>query len=153
MITGTEYYCRLARISKQKLINRTGLSRVVVQDLFSGRKAMKRSALQYMRVAEALDVTIDQLLQRYDESELGDGDRASFPSRTEDLRNCVAVYRRKKGLTYAQLGERLGGKTRACGHEACIGEHPRKKHVKVLAAYEGITPEEFCKLYASDTEV
>ena len=33
---------------------------------------------------------------------------------------------------------------------ACASEEAGKKHVRVLAAYEGITPEQFRLLYAED---
>ena len=149
-ITGVEYFTRKSRMNRKKLAAMAGISPSTFTRMCSGEGIMQRSVLLYARVAEVFGVEIAQLLETYDDSELGVGNKAAYPCRTANLDNCVAVYRQRQGLTLAQLGARLGGKTRACAQLACAEETPRKKHIKVLAAYEGITPEEFCRIYAPE---
>lgn len=147
MITGTEYCRRKARISQNTLAKRSGVSLVTVRRMCWAVNPETTTLTTYMRVAEALGVSIRQLLQDRDESELEDGDRAAYPSQTDNPNNCLTVYRHEHGLSLEQLGQRLGGKTRECARRACASEHPPKKHIKTLAAYEGVTPEEFCREY------
>ena len=153
MISGTEYHRSKARMSIRRLAERAGVSVAVLQKLCGGEPPLSTPLEKYMRVAEALGVSIADLLRMHDERELDIGDQAAYPSRTEQMTNCVAVYRRAKGLTYEQLALRLGSPNRECGRRACMTAHAGKKHVRVLAAYEGITPEQFRKMYAPDKGV
>ena len=150
MITGTEYYRLKARISQNTLAKRAGVGLVTVQRMCWGIQPQTTALSTYMRVAEALGVSVHQLLRDRDESELEDGDHAAYPSRTGSPNNCLAMYRQEHGLSLEQLGQRLGGKTRECVRQACASEHPPKKHIRTLAAYEGVTPEEFCREYGRD---
>ena len=153
MISGVKFYQRKARMSQHKLAELAGVSGFLLQRMNAPDKQKSISLANYIRVAEVLRVPVSALLEQHDDSELADGDRVRYPSRTENLNSPVAVYRKRHGITLEQLGERLGGKTRACAQLACAEEHPRKKHIRVLAAYEDITPEEFCRLYAPEKEV
>ena len=153
MITGMEYYARKSQTSRRRLAALAGISPVTFYAMCAGEGIMKRSVALYERAAEFFGVEVSQLLQSYDDSELSTHDCIRYPSRTENLSNPVAVYRKQHNLTYAQLGERLGNKTRECARQACAAKHPRKKHIRVLAAYEGVTPEQFCRLYAPNVEV
>ena len=152
MISGTEYYRRKARLSLRTLSKRTGIAVPLLRKLCDD-PPMTTSTEIYMRVAAELGVKAMALLEQHDESELDVGDQAAYPSRTECMTNCVAVYRRQKGLNYEQLALRLGSPNRECGRQACALEMPRKKHVRVLAAYEGISPEQFRARYAPGKEV
>lgn len=147
-----EYYTRKSRMNRNKLAALAGISPATFHAMCTGKGTMKRSVVLYERVAEVFGVEISQLLQTYDVSELGAHDRIIYPSRTENLNNCVAVYRRRHGLTLAQLGQRLGGKTRECARQACASDRPPRKHIQALAAYEGVTPEAFCRKYGRDAE-
>lgn len=153
MISGTEFYRSKARMSIRELSERSGVCAAVLVKLCGGEPPMNTPLSVYMRAAEALDVSLADLLKMHDERELDIGDQAAYPSRTECMTNCVAVYRRTKGLTYEQLARRLGSPNRECGRQACAGERAGKKHVRVLAAYEGITPEQFRQQYATDKGV
>ena len=152
MISGTEYYRRKARLSVLELSRRTGIAATLLRKLCDD-PPMTTSTMIYMRAAAELGVMAMDLLEQHDERELDVGDQAAYPSRSEQMTNCVAVYRRAKGLTYEQLALRLGSPNRECGRRACMTEQAGKKHVRVLAAYEGITPEQFRKMYAPDKGV
>lgn len=150
MITGTEYFRLKARISQKALARRAGVGLVTIQRMCWAVNPETAALATYMRVAEALGVSVHQLLRDRDESELEDGDHAVYPSRTGSPNNCLAAYRREHGLSLEQLGQRLGGKTRECARLACASERPPQKHIRTLAAYEGVTPEEFCREYRRD---
>ena len=153
MISGTEYYRRKARMSLRELSERSGVSDPVLQKLCSGKPPEETPLIMYMRVSEALDVSIGELLKMHSKRELNAGDHTAYPSRTDCMTNCVAVYRREMGLTYAQLAQLLNSPNRECGRQACIGERAGKKHVRLLAAYERISPEEFRRRYTRDKGV
>ena len=153
MISGTEYYRRKARMSMRELSERSGVSDPVLKKLCSGEPPMTTPLSMYMRVSEALNVSIQDLLKMHDQKELDVGDHTAYPSRTDCMTNCVAVYRRAKGLTYAQLALRLDSPNRQCAQLACAGEKAGRKHVRLLAAHEGITPEQFRQMYTQDKGV
>ena len=146
LITGTEYFRRLAGLSQTRLARLAGYTAPVIYRMCSGTNAIERSIKFYMRVAEVLGVTAGQLLQNYDGTQMGDG--IVYPSRTECLSNCIATYRRLKSLTLEQLGQRLGGKSRECARVVCASINPCWWHIDALAAFEGISPDEFRILYA-----
>ena len=152
MISGTEYYRRKARLSLLELSRRTGITAALLRKMCN-EPPMSTSTDIYMRAAAELGVKVMDLLEQHDESELDVGDHTAYPSRTDRMTNCVAVYRRAKGLTYAQLARQLGSPNRQCAQLACSGEKAGRKHVRLLAAHEGITPEQFRQMYTQDTEV
>ena len=148
-ITGINYWRRRRGLSVQALAKMTGIHVSKIRDLEQGRAKHQPSLNDYNRLAKALGVTIDDLIETHRESELeGRGNFSSYNSRTDDLNNCVAVYRRQKGLTYVQLAARWGAASLECGRKACSRAKPSPKHVKALAKYEGITEEEFCRKYS-----
>ena len=152
-IYGTEFLRRKARMSLRVLSERSGVSTAVLRKLCKGEPPMSTPLMIYMRVSEAFEVPIADLLREHSESELDAGDHTAYPSRTDGQQNCVAVYRRVKGLTLEQLAQLLGSSNRQCAQLACAGEKAGRKHVRLLAAHEGISPEEFRQIYAPDKEV
>ena len=98
-----------------------------------------------------LNVPIDDLLVPHDETDLDEGGYIP-PSRTENLQNCISVYRHTKSLTFRVLGNRLGGISRERARSICASNTPTEKHIQKLAAYEGVSPEVFRTLYAPQME-
>ena len=118
-----------------------------------GTEYHRRKARMSLReLSELSGVSIADLLRVHSESELEAGNHTAYPSRTDGRQNCVAVYRRVKGLTLEQLAQRLGSSNRQCAQLACSGEKAGRKHVRLLAAYEGISPEQFRQKYAPNKE-
>jgi transcriptional regulator with XRE-family HTH domain len=149
-INGIRYNRMKQRLSLMELADRAGMlynslgriERLHNLDSIGGRTTLYLS--------DALGVSADELLKFYDSSLLDEGDKAPYPSRTENLNNCVAVYRRAKGLTYADLAKRLGITTKEGGRQACSRDVPSPKHIQALASYEYISPEEFLLLYSPE---
>ena len=148
LISGVKYHRSKAKLGRDKLASFAGISRGTLWNMEASCELPDISSVLYMRLAEALHVSVEELLTPHDDSELEDGDKTAYPSKTENLKNPIAVYRKQHGLTVAQLGERLGGKSKEWGRQACASEHPSEKQIEALAACEGITPEEFLRLYA-----
>ena len=152
MITGIDFWRRQRRLSIQALAQMTGIGIAKLRDLAKGTNKRNTPTSVYMDLSKALDIDVDDLLKIYPESELeGMGSFCSYDSKTDNLNNCVAVYRRRKGLTYAQLAARWGAASLESGREACSRAEPRPAHVKALAAYEGISEEEFRRKYSGTT--
>ena len=148
MISGIEFLRRKARMTQSEVAAGAGISVALLGKLSVPYPKMTTSLAIYMRIADVFHVAVDDLLELHDEQELDLGDRVTYRSRTENLENCVAVYRREKNLSLEQLGQLLGGKTKECARLGCASAEPKKKHIRILAAHEGITPEAFCRLYA-----
>ena len=68
--------------------------------------------------------------------------------KTNDRLNLIAMYQIEERLTNKQLANILGESVgRACA--ARDMHRAPQKQVKILAAYEGLSVEEFCELYAA----
>ena len=152
MINGIEYYRRKRGMSIRALAEKSELSVPYVRSLLHG-KGCETALRQYMRLSNALGTPIDTLLPNYDENELDVGRYCTYGSQTEDRGNCITVYRHRKGLSYRQLALRMGCATRESGRQACMHAVPKEKHLRALAAYEGISPEEFCRRYSGEDEI
>lgn len=148
LITGVKYHRSKARMSRRELAELAGVTTSILQKMDLCHEVTNITLTFYMRVAEALRVPVEELLKLHDDSELEDGDRTAYPSRTENLQNPVAIYRKHYGLTLAQLGDRLGDKSKEWARQVCADETPQQSPIQALAAYEGITPAEFLLLYA-----
>jgi hypothetical protein len=109
------------------------------------------SAHHYRKVADALKVTIDDLI-RIDFTYIGDDfpKRSPYTSKTENLSNCITVYRRNNLLTYDRLAIRLGVTTRERARQICSSKTPLLKHIETLAKFENISTMEFIKKYSSE---
>ena len=152
MITGIDFWRRQRRLSIQALAQMTGIGIAKLRDLAKGTNKRNTPTSVYMDLSKALAADVDDLLKIYPESELeGLGNYCSYASKTDSPRNCIAVYRRQKGLTYEQLAALWGSPCRESGREACARAEPRPKHIKALAAYEGISEEEFRRKYSGTT--
>ena len=148
MISGTEYYRRLRRMSRLEMAKRMGVSRYVVTRILRERTAENLSLQHLVSAAAVLDVKLDELLIPRDEEEL-DGGGYIPPSGSGNPRNCIAVYRREKSLSLQSLGQRLGGLSREWARQVCAAEKPSPRYVALLAEREGITSEEFRQKYAA----
>lgn len=63
----------------------------------------------------------------------------------KSIKNCVAVYRDKKNLTFKELGN-IVGVTKQRAEQICKS-NIRKSTIKSFAEYEGISVEEFKMIY------
>lgn len=142
-ITGTEFYRKKARMTVAELAAMTGVG---IGKLHNMEKAYKPTmcASSFIKVADAFGITVDELLEGYDDSMLRPGDRVTYRRKgaSEDPINCIANYRCEENLSYAQLGVILGV-TRERAHGICHADVAPDKHVASLARHEQISVEEF----------
>ena len=97
--------------------------------------------------AKALGVSMDEIVREYPNRILSAGDHPSTESRTENPHNCLSQYRKTKNLTFEELAIRLGNSTREAGRIACVRSVPLDKDIQKLATFEGISVEDFRRLY------
>ena len=148
MITGTEYYRRLYRMRQKDLSRKSGVDHATLHRILHSDNPNTMYLHNYVRLADALGVTIDDLLTPHDERELG-GTGYIPLSNSENPCNPIATYRRQKSLTLKILGERLGGITKERVRKLCASDHPSQKHIHTLALYEGLSDVEFCIKYTA----
>jgi transcriptional regulator with XRE-family HTH domain len=148
-MSGVKYYRIKQGLSREKLAKITGISIPTLIKMENATKPGKISARHYRKVADALKVTIDDLIKT-DFSDISDDfpKRSHYTSKTENLVNCIAVYRRNNMLTYERLAVRLGLTTRERARQICASEIPLLKHLATLAKYENISVEEFIQRYS-----
>lgn len=102
----------------------------------------------YLRLADALGVTLDELLKDYDPSLLRAGDRHAYAGGPKPPHNPIAVYRSDENLSLQQLAWRLGVTSREWARRVCNEDTVSPLHLGRLAAYEGISEAEFRQRYA-----
>ncbi|MCR5137171.1 MAG: helix-turn-helix domain-containing protein [Oscillospiraceae bacterium] len=147
-INGIKFFRQKNRINNAQLAERAGVSVATIIKL--EKKIDKKTKLSTCKaIADALGVSIEMLLDNYDESDLLDGDNRRTSKRKEFGSSEIAVYCSKHNLTFQQLADRLGMKSRERARQLCQENEAKIKHIKRLAAYEGLSIEEFCELYAA----
>ena len=147
---GVEFYRRKARMTRQELADKAGIPLSCVCSLENNLRRTSRFDL-YLAVSDALGVPVDALLGDYDEALLLPGDHrvAKIKDHNKPVANCIAEYRRIENLSLDQLGGLLGV-TRQMAHKLCKRTQPQDKAVSLLAAHEGISPEDFMVRYAPE---
>lgn len=109
-----------------------------------------RTALQ---IADALGITLDQLVEeRTDRDSVSLSKLAGAKSNTANPENALEKYRQRKGISFQELAFRLGNNTREGGRKACVRERALDKHISAIAAFEGISTEEFLMLYGGKND-
>lgn len=147
-ITGLEYYRCRRHITKLALKEQTGISMNSIGLWGNNPGAMEHACIdRLLRLAEALDVTLDQLCEVHALSELSDGDRPARSSAREFPVNCLTVYRQRENLSFECLAARMGLTTREAARVNCMRKEPRERYIRALAKYERISADEFRSRY------
>lgn len=146
-MNGIYYWRKKCGLTVKELAELSGLSIVSIQKL--EKQVCKTTTLSaYMKIADALGRTVDQLLDSYDPHTLNAGESRRKSSRKALEGNIIALYCRHEDLSYQQLANRLGVTSRERARQLCRTQDAPEKHVSRLAAYEAIPVEEFIKRYA-----
>lgn len=147
-MNGIRYHRIQNGASQMTLADRVGVGYWTIRKYESPDYSGNGSTDVYVRIGDALGVTLDELLSdNYPEIPdpfAGHGMRRSSTAVSE---NPLTVYRNVYSLTFSELAVRLGNSTKESGRQACATSVPLEKHINALAAYEGITPEEFLTKY------
>lgn len=153
-MTGVEYYRRKRQLTRPALSARSGLSKQTLANYEQKGIPDRTSVPPLLNLADALGVTLDELLTDYDGSELTTADRIRRGSKIDSPRNAVSNYRIAHNLRYQELADRLGVSGRETARVICKRETARRKHILALCEYENLSPEEFleCYLPSDDNE-
>lgn len=150
LISGVEYWRCKRRVSTTELKELIGCAGATAQAWKNPNRLLGMSDFScVIAVADRLNVTIDQLFEVHSTAELEAGDRAQRETKYHPSSNCLSRYRIEKGLSYAQLGERMG-LTRQRVQIACKQKTAPESGVKRICRYEQLTPAEFCTRYGGE---
>jgi|BioPla2DNA2_1021312.scaffolds.fasta_scaffold12938_6 transcriptional regulator with XRE-family HTH domain len=148
-MNGVKYYRLKRGIKSITLAQKTGISIGTIKNMERATKPGKISAVNYCKVADVLQVSIDDLLKNnYPDPGVEVPYRAPYPSRTANVKNLIYIYRRTYNITCQQLAHILGLKSRERARQLCSTKTPSEKHIKTLAAHEGISIDEFKNKYS-----
>lgn len=150
-MTGVSYWRMKRHLSKKELAEKAGVSFTFISKL-EKRYAPESAFVLYIWLADALNVTVDGLLEEYNEAELSLGDHGTY-RKTEGKHkvvNCIAEYRKEENLTYQELSSILGIASRERARQICNALSPSKKHMKVLAERENLSVADFIARYDPD---
>ena len=146
-MTGVEYWRMKKQISAANLAAKANVG---VTTVFNMERAFNPTALSgpYIKLADAMDVPVDNLLMEYDPSTLKASDRVTYRWKNKPLvfANCIAYYRHEENYSLQQLGNILGV-TRERARGICNEKEAPRKHIATLAKKEGISIEEFFLRY------
>ena len=146
IMNGIEYYRRKRHMTVKDL---SAASHVTGDTIRSLEKHIQdtTSLNIYRRLAEALSVTVDELILEYSCDDLAVGDRPT--SRRGDSRcNCIDKYRWEENIPLDELARRMGIGSKERARQVCNMPLPSRKNLLKLAEYENISVDEFETLYA-----
>ncbi len=149
LISGMEYWRCKKQIRKRDIDSIMG-SGSSYQKWSRPDRLLEMSCIQnLLQAADFLEVTVDQLFEVHSVAELADGDRPQYHSKYADPGNCLSNYRIIKGLSFQQLGERLGVSPQYA-QILCQDSRTPASGIERICAYEKMTPEEFVELYGRE---
>ena len=149
-MTSVEYYRSKRGLTRPALAARSGLSVATLMNYEQKGIPGHTAVTPLLNLADALGVTLDELLCEHDKSELTTKDRIKRKSRIDSPRNAVSNYRIAHNLRFQELADRLGVGSRESARVICRRPTARRKHILTLSGYEKISPEEFLELYLPD---
>ena len=149
-MTSVEYHRRKHGLSQSTLAAKTGISVMTIQNYEHGGIPGHTSVTPLLNLADALGVTLDELLLEHDGAELTSKDRTRHRSYIDSPCNAVSNYRIAHNLRFQELADRLGVGSRESARVICKRKTARWKHILTLSGYEKISPEEFLELYLPD---
>lgn len=149
---GIEMFRLKQHRSMQSLIDLTGLTYQTIKSM-EAESSPDRPCSYYMKLSQALGVTVEELIADYPESMLDAGDHYVRASCSSHPDNCLARFREEHNLNFEQLSVLLGLKGRESARVACKSAVPKPEHVVKLAKLKGIGEKEFRRRYGrAETE-
>lgn len=148
LISGVEYWRCIRQVRKSDLVTILGSSKAY-QNWAKPETLLEASGIEnLLKIADLLDVTVDQIFEIHSVAELRDGDRPQRQSKYADPNNCLSNYRIRNGLSFQQFAARLGV-SHQYAQELCQGSNASKTGIKRICAYEKMPPDEFMRAYGS----
>ena len=145
-VTGLELNRRRRHMSEATIaaLAGVGTSRVVRLENHGGSLGSYGETL--VRIANVMDLSVDELFRKHSAEELTEGDRSHAEATSKNRKNCIDNYRVQYNLTFRELGRRLGT-SHECARKVCCTDVGKKKYVARLAAAEKLPLEEFRRRY------
>ena len=153
-ITGVEFYRRKRKMKQRELAEKSGVSVAAIEawgdpEKLEGCVSVRKGLLP---IANALAISLEQLLEVHDCNELEDGDRVHCPCSLKSSGNCVSNYRLTKNVTYRTLGSYLAI-SREMARKICNADRERLvnhygDYVAMLADRESISSVDFYRIYS-----
>ncbi len=149
-MNGVRYYRILNNYSVGELSRLTGVSFATIKSMEQvGRDSAygNISSGSYMKLRHFFGVPLDELL-REDLPDLEEPPRRGgiLGSEKESQNNVIAVYRKQNRLSLRRIAGILG-----CSYQhisdVCVGLTAPEKYIRILAERDGISAEEFLKIY------
>ena len=106
------------------------------------------SSALLVRIADALNVTVDQLAMEYPEDSITPGDHpVGRYTMASDRLTPVGLYCRAHNISLNEYAALAGKHSRQSAQYAWVKPRPFLEEVEPLARREGLTPEVFLALY------
>lgn len=147
---GAELIRRRMHLQKQVVADAVGITTTTLK-LLEEEVPGSMSLYIYLSLAEYYGVTIDDLLEEYPDDAAGLGAHPPTESGREQETNCLTWYRRAYNLSFHELATLLGKNHRYFANKACAELVAREEYVEILAAREGISPDEFRARYSKSS--
>ena len=145
-VTGLELNRRRRHMSEAAIAAMAGVgtSRVVRLENHGGELGSYGETL--VRIANVMDLSVDELFRKHRAEELEKGDRSHAAAESKNRKNCIDNYRVQYNLTFRELGRRLGT-SHECARKACCPNTAREEYAARLAFAEKLSLEAFQKRY------
>ena len=105
-----------------------------------------------LRLSDALDMTLDELMDDYPEDALGPGDHPTAKYTAEVALNAVGRYCRSHNISLPQYARMAGIKSRQSARRVWSKRKLKPSNIFPLAQLEGITVKEFIHRYTTTTK-
>jgi len=153
MMVGLEYFRIKRGLSCQELAQLAGVSSTRVFSYVNyarkGGGSRGRSHV-WLAFSNALTTPVDDLLRSDYPGLIDRTNRLKFrEAKTANNSNPITQYKLRHCLSLPELAARLGKTSRECARLACAADIPADKHIRALAAYEGISVREFLNTYTN----
>lgn len=145
-VTGLELNRRRRHMSEAAIaaLAGVGTSRVVRLENHGGSLGSYGETL--VRIANVMDLSVDELFRKHSAEELTKGDRSHAEATSKNRKNCIDNYRVQYNLTFRELGRRLGT-SHECARKVCCTDVAKEKYAARLAFAEKLSLEAFQKRY------
>lgn len=142
------YYRLKHQLTQEGLAKKVGVSKGTISKYERAARPSGGRGHNYNAISRFFRVPMNELLESKEDTTHRNQVQTIRESRTENMKNCITVYRHAHGLTFKALASLLDRTSRECARQACERDVPVKEHINTLAAHEGISVEEFIAKYS-----
>lgn len=148
-MNGIKFWRLKRRMSYAELARRSNCSYDAISHLEKGI-GDSTSYLFLLRLADALGVTLDDLLDEYPEDALSPGDHPAARYTAQMALNPVGRYCREHNISLPQYAQMAGVRSRQAARRVWTKQKLKPSNVRPLAELEGLTVEEFLCRYEEE---